>query len=34
VDDLFILYLQDSAIYSEEETELKTAFGNRVGVEL
>jgi hypothetical protein len=25
--------LQDSAIYSEEETEFKTAFGNRIRVE-
>jgi hypothetical protein len=29
----FIYILQDSAIYSEEKTEFKTAFGNRIGVE-
>jgi hypothetical protein len=32
--DLFVFKLQDSAIYSEEETEFKAAFGNRVGVEI
>jgi hypothetical protein len=30
----FLLKLQDSAIYSEEETEFKTAIGDRVRVEL
>jgi hypothetical protein len=29
----FFLKLQDSAIYSEEETEFKTAISNRVRVE-